>query len=735
MAVKLGLLPVLAMAVACAPSVAIEVTLPADLPRDAVAGLRVMAVPEASIALADARVAGEEIGCGRFSALRARRGRTALDDLSKTLAFPLAGEEAVPVREPVAGGERLFVHVVALASALRLQGEAQLDVTSAAEMVPVEGAAVAEGCGCVRLDGPDPSGVCADGSGGALPIPLGTLLPASPEVRLSLLGPADAVVVRGTRAILSPAVHLDVPGCGDDDSVACLTCDGECKRPDVPIAVRVTGEASAAVPSPILLTNPKGDVITPIDVGTCPSGGFEVSFGVLGYEASPVVVRVHCVDDVPPRAKEAVVIDGLEGEVQLLASGRWAVALSSRRDQSTQVTVMEGSGPTPQVAAVLEIADEKPSALAAIGPDGLVVATVDARSTMHLRRYAIGEDGALTLVAEAAGLCSRSGCALGRNGCASAQLCEDPRSTTVSLDVVDLDGDGVPEVSALRDTVGLTIYDAMLGSCRRVPSAPLSAERHVLARFAGDVRGHSLIAAGGNTLNVRPPDAHSAAGEPCEPGTDTCGAGRVCHQPCPGGSPCAAPVMSTLSTGTCIAPCDQEGGACGTAGQCTRVAGEVLACLEIGLGCGQAQSAIGYVESRGRLLGRATLRPGSGWDDLITLNRGGAPRIILAAEAMLSDTLLRTRSAVLFGRPGSTPLDGARALAVADVNGDGADDLAVAFAGQVRTWLGGGGVPGEASAVEVPGCKPTGLALPSFGRPGPRGVLVGCEGGVRWVAR
>ncbi len=725
-----SLAPALALASACAPSVGIEVSVPPDIDRAALTGLRVLALPEGSTALAALRGEGGALGCDAFSALRARRGRTAVDDLADTLRFPLVeGEERLEVPDRVEAQDKLFVHVVALAEALRVTGEVDISSDTPIALSPVAAAPIAEGCACVQLGGPDSSGDCLDGTDGPIAVPLGPILPEGDVVEVLARGPTEVTVVRGMRALIAPAVRVDVRGCeGARDSPACLSCSGGCRHPDLPVAVSIAGDPTVTLPTAVLLTNPDGDVVVPVDVGACPTGSFEVTLGLVGHGPA-VRLQGTCVDDAPVARAPVVVAEGLRGQVELVRVGRQLVAMSEGTRGEAVLQVI-GAGAPPAVRSSTVIVGERPAGAVAYGADGLVVATVDTALSIHLRRFVITEGGALRQEAETSGLCGDAGCALASNACTSPLVCAEPvNAPTASLDVADVDGDGVAEISLVRKDVGLTVYDGDLSSCRRITALAPTAGRHVLARFAGDVRVPSVVAVDGSGLALRPPEARSRAGRPCDPAAPTCAAGQVCHVSCADGIPCAG-ITTKVGAGTCITPCAAMDAACGQGGTCARVPGDAFACLEPGLACGQGTegSAVGVLVGFVGELRRGTLRARAGGrEDLVMMDRDGAASVVFGAEAPLAIGNNDERRTTLFPRPeaGAAPR-GARVTAVGDVNGDGVDDLAVGFQGEVRTWLGGVGVPGEASAIALPECDPVALAIVDASGSGRGGVMVAC---------
>jgi hypothetical protein len=717
-AVRLVVLPLLVLlSTACGRSGELELTFPEDLPRESVVGLRIAMLPQSSDLL---RAAGGTVGCARLSVLADRAGHIDIDGVTRGVEFPLeSGGTDLELGERLGVDEPLYVHVALLAQTRRFVGEVRQDGQSGAEFGPLQPAPVAEGCACVTW-GDTPVAGCVSADDGVVPIVIGALVGPSSEVRLQGQGLGEEVVVRGTRAVLSTAVHVVVPPCTSptEGPTSCLVCKGDCKRPNLPVSVRVVS-GDATVVAPVVLTNADGYAAAELEVGACASGSIEVELGLLGHEAEPVRVRASCVDDLPP-PRPPVVLAELPGPVEFAAVAGGAVLLSAESTSTALITWVGPSGVTSRVM----LPGERPGDVVALGRD-VVVATLGRDDDLRLRRYRVDAD-TLVQVHEAAGLCMDSGCALGRNACTSPQVC-DENGREVSLDVADVDSDGIQEVTVVRAGSGLTVYDALLGRCRRVTAAPLGSIRHVLARMGG--AGRTLLTSTSNGVTVAPGAAASLASLPCDPAAPACGPGQECLSTCPAGAPCAD-TTSTLSSAVCITRCETEGAACGRDGRCTAVPG-ALACLEPGLSCalGQAVAAVSF--GGPRLLARGELRADADVEDVVSLSTGGAPRL-LYGEAREDGGRVDMPSAVLLARGDQRPAD-ARRVAVGDVSGDGVDDVVVAYANTLRVWLGGAGVPGEATAVTMPKCSVSGLGLADLDGDRRAEVLVACDGVVRRI--
>lgn len=721
-AVRLVVLPLLVLlSMACGRSGELELTFPADLPREAVTGLGISMLPQSSDLL---RAAGGTASCARLTALADRAGHIDVEGVSRGLDFPLEpGGADVELGEPLGVDEPLFVYVVALGQSRRFVGELRQDTLSGAEFGPLQPAPVAEGCTCVTW-GDTPVEGCVSARDGVVPVVLGALVGPSPDVTLEPQGLGEEVVVRGTRAVLSTAVRVRVPPCTSptEGPTSCLVCKGDCKRPNLPVSVRVVS-GDATVVAPVVLTNPGGFAAAELEVGACASGAIEVELGLLGHEAEPVRVRASCVDDLPPPRPPAVVAE-LAGTVAFASVAGGAVLLSA---ESASAALLTWVGPG-EVTSRVMLPGEKPGDVVALGRD-VVVATLGRADGLRLRRYRV-DGGTLVQTHEAAGLCMDSGCALGRTACTSAQVCGES-AREVSLEVADVDGDGLDEVTVVREVSGLTAYDAFLGRCRRITAAPLGSTQHVLVRAAGAGGvGPTLITSTANGVAVAPGVEASLAALPCDPTAPSCGLGQECLSTCPSGAPCASS-SSTLRSAVCITRCDAAGQACGRGGRCTAVQGDVLACLEPGLSCALGQSVADLSFGGARQLARGTLRSGAAVDDVVVLSVGGAARVLYGAPREQSGSV-GVPSAVLLARGDERPKD-ARRMAVGDVNGDGVDDVVVAYANTLRVWLGGAGVPGEATAVIMPKCSVSGLGLADLDGDRRAEALVACDGVVRRI--
>jgi hypothetical protein len=705
------------LSTACGRNAELELAFPEDLPRESVVGLRIAMLPQSSDLL---RAAGGTAGCSRLSVLADRAGHIDIEGVSRGLEFPLeSGGTDLELGERLGVDEPLYVHVAVLGQSRRFVGELRQDGQSGAEFGPVQPEPVAEGCTCVTW-GDTPVEGCVSGDSDVVPIVLGALVGPSPEVRLEVQGLGEEVVVRGTRAVLSTAVRVVVPPCDSptEGPTSCLVCKGDCKRPDLPVSVRVVS-GDATVVAPVVLTNAGGYAAAELEVGACASGSIEVELGLLGHEAERVRVRASCVDDLPlPRAP--VVVDELAGTVEFAAVAGGAVLLSAESASATRLTWVGPGG----VTSRLTLPGERPGDVVALGRD-VVVATLGRDDDLRLRRFRVDAD-TLVQVHEAAGLCMDSGCALARNACTSPQVCEES-GREVSLAVADVDNDGVEEVTVVRAGSGLTAYDARLGRCRRITTAPLGSTRHVLARMGG--AGPTLITSTSNGVTVAPGAVASLAALPCDPAAPACGPGQECLSTCPAGAPCAS-TLDTLSSAVCVTRCTTEGAACGRDGRCTAVPG-ALVCLEPGLSCtlGQAVAAVSF--GGPRLLASGELRAGAEVEDVVSMSAGGAPRLLYGA-AREKDGRVDMSSVVLLARGDQRPED-ARRIAVGDVSGDGVDDVVVAYATTLRVWLGGAGVPGEATAVSMPKCSVSGLGLADLDGDRRAEALVACDGVVRRI--
>jgi len=536
---------------------------------------------------------------------------------------------------------------VAFGRARLFAGNVVQEDAGGAELQMEHELALAEDCVCIgKGEG------CLD-PGTPQTMVLHDLLASSDSARVETVGPSEVVAVRHTRAVLSPGVNVRAPICAEEDGPGCLSFKGPPRLDDLPLWVRVEGDATSTPIAALISTNPHGDAVPEIALGDCASGSLSVRVGLVGHPTAEARFDVRCTDDLPA-ARAPVSVSRFTGEIRATivpTTPATLAVLSAPSPTTTELTWLALDPPRTIVTQRFDSAT--PVAVLGFADGGARIAIAIVENDVARVRSFLASGEQLIAAGVASATCTTSLC-VESTPCSRSGCTHDP---AVRLHAADFDGDGRAEIAAVSKSGGITIYPSDLGSCGQGGDLGADHLAETFARFGGPVPGRPTLIAAEN-LNIRFTYAEGPA--------------PSCRQ--------GLPIASNATNAA-------------------------------------------------RAVAHGKMRPGA-FEDVVLMAQGGVPRMLLGGEAKLGGDKAPQRDAFLTPRTaeGLDPPRDARALAIGDVSGDGLDDLVVAYATTLRTWIGGDGLPGEAREIALASCEVGGVFVADGA------IVVLCGGEVRRIS-
>lgn len=586
---------------------------------------------------------------------------------------------------------------------------------------------------CPRLD--EPEGAFP---GGRAKVALQAV--ARPDFRLSACGPTDVTATDGSLSVLGTRVCLAPErACPPGERCPSCTTDG-CAN--AAILLRLEAPAGAAAPNDrVIFTDQAGTAAPELDISDCHRPP-TLSAEILGRPDTRIPFTVRCAPpiDLPakPNAEAALgprsVLVGLGTVPSVVDAGGRALspariaALYSVGDRATLEIFADGPG---GLRSIARQSWEQTRAHALRGYHQLrgplpsdnteprlavVTSSLSAEGRPRLRVFKLeGPPGAerLDVVASSddarphprsEAFCPAFACV---TGACTGDPCRSPidlRRGKAALIDADLNGDGQSDLLLASDlqsqVVGFysPLGAALLERCRCFSLG--AGFRDLVALELGDREGAvlpDLVLAGANTAFVRYASQPTLDGPSCD-----------AQHGCPGGqdcwSPCGAESMS--GGGRCLLRCQR-----GTPSACMGPPPGTCTATRAGLSTGYC-AGLGYDCSLPPALGNALFATTAvakrrsnldGVEDAVLVGaKDDSPFVLIVrggpgeVEQLDPQRVIRLSPRALTAT--SAPPASPRAVAVADLNGDQREDLAVLYFSppQLRVWLGSASaVPGE----------------------------------------
>ncbi|MBI4819975.1 MAG: VCBS repeat-containing protein [Deltaproteobacteria bacterium] len=533
-----------------------------------------------------------------------------------------------------------------------------------------EGLPVLEGCVCARFD---PDGLSEDVDAnfevlrrcrrfdeGPFDVGLEPLVPEGFE--LTACG-AEAFVGLTGEHQLRPGICLEPRPCGGTGgSEPCYECSSEsCEElGDLSFAtVRITSEPPGRVAVGAQVTDRRGMVVPRSNIDSC-DGELSLSAEIPGRPESRIEVPIECTPRVELQLVATQVIsdsDPLLATVR--ADDRDGIAVAFDADGATEVELFR-LGDRLEATSSADFPGEKPLSMRGEKNQGSSLALLTRGPTenaiLRAFRATLGVES-LTVVSTASGSCTRV-CA---ESCGDRGMC--PKSvTSATLFGADVDLDGRADLAFATPDGALSVYrsdaesEGVLHRCECGELLPLRA----VAFDYREREGPTILFGSKDGLFVQGSTSR-LAGPRCSLTTRACESGLECVQRCDD------------PFGTCFTPCVVGAADCPGRQVCIPSAPGSSSglCTRQTLGCDVPTKIL----DRGPVQGLALGRFDSGTEDdlAVLLESPNGPELSVLFGRL--DALQDGHRLSLYEMlaDGSTPV----AMAVAEVNADGFDDLVV----------------------------------------------------------